>query len=64
MLNVVLLRHREEIDARHVCSDCDTGRTVVRKVRAERRKACCAMLVEVVTPAGYNFKAIEGPIAA
>jgi hypothetical protein len=40
----VLLKHRDGIEARHVCSDCNAGRTAVRKVRAVRRKTCCAIV--------------------
>jgi hypothetical protein len=43
VLNVVLLRHREDIDARHVCNDFDAGRMVVRNVRAVRKRACCTI---------------------
>jgi len=42
-LNAVLLIHREEIEERYVCSDCDAGRMAVRKVRIVRTKACCAI---------------------
>jgi hypothetical protein len=45
VLNAALLKRREDIEVRHACSDCEAGRTTVRKVRAVRRRACCVIVI-------------------